>query len=146
MINIKWCCNTLLSQQVDISGAVMFSTEARNHLSRATKLLSATSCWAPLPSAWQQLKQTRVEENSIPTGGLAHVLAASQKTNLVMVSTRQKNLAKMNLATLTECLIRNTAALAAGNAWVCCWWWTVAVMWRMICSVWWKSSKRRWRD
>lgn len=142
----QWCCNTSLSQQVDSSGAIVFCIEGMNHLSRATKLLSATSCRVTLPSTRQQFKQIRMEENPTPAGGLAHLLAATQTRNLVMVTTKQKALAEVNVATQTECLPKSAAALAAENARVCCWWWRVAMpksaadgggwQWCHVCEVW----------
>lgn len=61
-----------------------------------------------------------MEENPTPAGGLAHLLAATQTRNLVMVTTKQKALAEVNVATQTECLPKSAAALAAENARVCC--------------------------
>jgi len=68
----------------------------------------------------------------------AHLLAASQTTNLAMVSTGQKVLAKSNVAIQTDCsrmcLFRS---LDAGSAWAsCCQWRVVGVPLEWSVSSW----------
>ena len=58
-----------------------------------------------------------------PLGSPAHVLAASQTTNLAMVSTRQKALARKIVVTQTECLPKNVVVQdSAASACACCYW------------------------
>lgn len=53
-------------------------------------------------------------EYHCPFRGLAHLPAASQTTNLAVVSTRQRALARKSVATVTECLPKNVVGQVSG--------------------------------